>query len=60
MSKYDDLASVWILIRHVRNCSDLGPHPLRARALEADKAFQRALGAKEIKKVTATDTWKHC
>jgi hypothetical protein len=37
-------AQILRVIRQTRNCHELGPHELRAEAMEADEAMERVLG----------------
>lgn len=51
-------AQIELLIRHVRNCHELGPHALRAEAVEASIALEEALGD-DYKKIFKTAHWKY-
>lgn len=56
-TKYDELAKVLILIRHVRNLHEIGPHPIREEAVYAEDALERALGRTEMSKIYKSRAW---
>lgn len=53
----ENFAKVELFIRHVRNLYELGPHEIRAEAVDASEAFEHALG-KDYEKIFKTKTWK--
>jgi hypothetical protein len=53
----EDCAKLEKFIRHVRNLSDLGPHYIRAEAVDANDLLERIMG-NEYKKIFQTKEWK--
>jgi hypothetical protein len=50
-------AKIELTLRHVRNLYELGPHDVRAEAVDANQALEEALG-KDYAKIFKTKTWK--
>lgn len=58
MPQNEEFAKILLFIRHVRNFHDIGPHPIRAEAVAAEGALERALG-KQMEQLYKTKTWKN-
>ena len=43
-SQIKDIGKILVLIRYTRNCHELGVHPLRARAVDAEVSLENFFG----------------
>jgi hypothetical protein len=50
-------AEIERFIRHVRNLHEIGPHEIRAEAVEANALLEQALG-KDYDRIFKTKAWK--
>lgn len=56
-AQIEDLAKILVLIRHVRNLTELGPHSVRIEGVEAEDTFTGLVGKENLEKIYRSKTW---